>query len=65
MVDILKMKPEEIVKQINDEDEENPKDVYSLKEEIEQYYEKERDILEKMPSTIHISFFRIYLKEIV
>lgn len=65
LVDILKMKPEEIVKQINDEDEENPKDVNTIKEEIDEYYAKEKNLLEKMPTTIHISFFRIYLKEII
>jgi hypothetical protein len=31
LVDILKMKPDEIVKRIDQEDEENPKDVNLLK----------------------------------
>ena len=45
LVDILKMKPDEIVKQINDEDEENPKDVNIIKEEIDEYYAKEKNLL--------------------
>jgi hypothetical protein len=36
-----------------------------LKEDIENYYAKEKDILEKLPEAIHISFFKIYLKDVV
>jgi hypothetical protein len=39
--------------------------VGQLREEIEHYYAREREILERLPEAIHISFFRIYLKDVV
>ncbi len=65
LVPILQMKPDEIIKQMNEEDEENPKEISYLKEEIENYYRKEKEFMSKMPEYIHISFFKIYLKDIV
>ena len=59
------MKPDEILKQMEEEDEDNPKDVLSIKEEIEDYYKKEQQFLGQMPESIQISFFRIYLKDVV
>lgn len=59
------MKPEEIIKQMDEEDEENPKEISYLKEEIENYYRKEKEFVSRMPDYIHISFFKIYLKDIV
>ena len=34
------MKPEDIIRKLDQEDEENPKDILSLKEEIDEYYAK-------------------------
>lgn len=34
------MKPEEILKKMDEEDEENPKDIFELKAEIEKNYQK-------------------------
>lgn len=61
---VLRMKPEEYVKQMEKEDDEQPKEVEALKEEITELYKKEADLLKKMPDSIHVSFFRIHFKEI-
>lgn len=50
---------------MDEEDEENPKDVFELKAEIQNYYRLEREFIEAMPASIQISFFKIYLKDIV
>ena len=42
LVSILQMKPDEIIAKLEKEDEENPKDVLTLKEEIDEYYVKEK-----------------------
>jgi uncharacterized membrane-anchored protein YhcB (DUF1043 family) len=63
-LEVLRLKPEEYVKQIEKEDDEQPKEVEALKEEIEGLYKKEADLLKKMPDSIQVSFFRIHFKEV-
>lgn len=65
LVPILQMKPEEIIKKIDLEDEQHPKEIQTLKEEIEQCYTKERDMILRMPDCMRIGVFKIHIKEIV
>jgi hypothetical protein len=38
--------------------------VEALKEEIEELYRKEAELLKKMPDSIQVSFFRIHFNEV-
>ena len=64
LLEVLRLKTEEYVKQIEKEDDEQPKEVEALKEEIEGLYKKEADLLKKMPDIIQFSFFRIHFKKV-
>jgi hypothetical protein len=59
------MKPEEYYKQMEKEDEDEPKDINDLKQEIIELYRKEKELLEKMPPHVHVSIFRIHCQEMV
>lgn len=63
-LEVLRLKPDEYVKQIEKEDEDQPKEVEALKEEIESLYKKESELLKKMPDSIQVSFFRIHFKDV-
>lgn len=61
---ILAINPEELIK-TEYQNEENPKDVDSIKEEIKQYYEKERKVRAEMKDEMQISYFLIDCKETI
>lgn len=62
-IPILKMKPDEYIKEIERQDEEQEKDIQVLKEEVLNLYRKEKELSEKMPGCIRVSIFKIHLKE--
>ena len=58
---VLQMRPDDYAREI--ELEENPRDIELIKEEIKRTNQKEFQLKELIPETVHVSIFEVHLKE--
>jgi dynein heavy chain len=60
--DILKIKPDEYIKKV--ETEEKPREIEAIRDEVNNFLEKEHKLKESMPESVQVGFFKVNCKEI-
>lgn len=60
--EVLKLKPDEYLKKV--ENEEKPREMDAIRDEVIEFQEKERRLRESMPDSVQVGFFRVNCKEI-